>query len=391
MASPVGDSYAVASGGVIAAGRYHWPAWRREMSAGTIAQIGSNKLSDLNPKNNPAINPNYPNNPEWSGTGDGFQMIVLAWCGAVWDEQQGLFALPLSGGHADYGGNEGYKIRLLDESPVWSMPRPPSGAIGNLLTTNDGQESTGNYADGRPRAIHSYNKFAATPAGVILAVQGGTYYSAQSGTYRTMLWDVASGEWETKTTHPSPGASTSGCAACYDSLRNRVWYKPCSDGNVSWLNLDTWQWTEQTSWGDNSWAYKRLVYLPEHDLVFQADSNKTGGFCVWSPVNGTIYQPGSTGSPPVGLTLSGISGCDWNGSRLLVWHNVSNTTTIGTLTPTGNPTTDPWVWGSLSFSGVTPSVAASNGTYGRFAYSKRLKGCILQNEVAQKTYFFAIE
>lgn len=390
MATPVGDSYAVASGGVIAAGRYRWPAWRRSIASGTVAQIGINKLSDLDPKNNPAINPVYPASPEWHGA-MGQAGIVIPWCGAAWDEWRGLFVLGLNGGHQDYAGNESYIENLYADDPAWVMPRPPSGAVENLLTTNDGLEATGNYADGRPRAIHSYNKHVATPAGIVLIVQGNTAWLGSAGTFRTMLLDVDTGEWEVKTTHPAPGASTSGAAGCYDSLRNRIWYKPASDGRPSWLNLDTWSWTAQSGWAyDSSWTYKRLVYLPEHDLILQADANKSGGFCLWSPTTGTIYQPGVSGSPPDGLVLSGISGCDWDGERLLVWHNSRDTNVIGTLTPGANPIADPWTWGQVSFSGATPTARVSNGTYGRFAYSRRLKGCVLQNLVGDKPFFFAL-
>ena len=391
MASPVGDSYAVASGGVIAAGRHRMPAWRRSLVPLSVSQIGDNTLASLNPNNSPAVNPSYPSGAEWSASG-GHGSIVTAWNGAVWDESTGMFVLPLQGGHADWAGNERYYANILADSPIWVMPVYPTGAIGNTGVLNDGLESTGVYFDGRPRSIHSYNKHVAVPGvGIVLSVQGNCSFSGQSGTSKTFLLGAIDGEWVEKATHPSPGGS-SGAGACYDSIRHRIWLKGAAGSRPSWLNLDTWVWTIESAFEyDNASSYKKLIHLPEHDVIFQADSTKTAGFCLWSPITGVIYQPGVTGSSPTGLALSGASGVDWDGSRLLIWHNSSNTQVIGTLTPTGDPETAPWAWGSITFSGVVPSVAITNGTYGRFAYSKRLNGCILQNEVSQKPYFFAIE
>ena len=83
MANPVPVTYNAAASPV-AGGRYVWPAWRREMTPRTWRAIpATNTLADLNPKNNPALNPNYPNNPEFMGT---HSAIIYAWCGAAWDD-----------------------------------------------------------------------------------------------------------------------------------------------------------------------------------------------------------------------------------------------------------------------------------------------------------------
>lgn len=366
------------------------PAWRRTIPPGRIAQIGRNRLSDLDPAKNPAINPNHPNAPEWSGS-LGQAGIVLPWCGACWDEDRGTLWLPLQGGHGDYAGNEGYRIRLLDDEPAWTMTRPPSGAVGNILKTLDGKEATGNYADGRPRAAHSVNKHVYVPGiGPVMVVQGNTSWNGSMGTARTLLLDERTGEWSVKAIHPSPGATMSG-AGCYDPSRHLIWYKSSAEGYPSCLDLRHWTWTMLPRWAkDPAWSTKRLVFLPEHDLVFQADGTKPEKFCVWDPGNGFIYMPPTLGSLPKGLTFNGGSGCEWDGTRMLVWQHAGNTASIGTLTPTGDPRKAPWAWGEIQFSGVVPSAAVPNGTYGRFAYSGRLKGCVLQNSVNMHTYFFAI-
>lgn len=371
-------------------GHFRIPAWRQAIQPGRIAQIGRNRLSDLDPAKNPAINPVYPNAPEWSGS-LGQAGIVLPWCGACWDEDGGTLWLPLQGGHGDYAGNEGYRIRLLDDQPAWTMTRPPSGAIGNILKTQDGKESTGNYADGRPRAVHSVNKPVYVPGiGPVMVVQGNTSWNGSMGTARTLLLDEQTGEWSVKAVHPSPGATMAG-AGCYDPSRHLIWYKSSAEGYPSYLDLRNWNWVVLTRWAkDPSWSAKRLVFLPEHDLVFQVDDTKPNKFCVWDTERGSLYTPPAIGTFPKGLTFNGGSGCEWDGTRILAWHHAGGTTTIGTLTPTGEPRKDPWAWGEIEFSGITPSAAVPNGTYGRFAYSRKLKGCVLQNAVNTRTYFFAI-
>ena len=78
MATPVGDSYGVASGGVIAAGRYRVSPFWRDLPSG---------WSDITP----------------SGTRPPFG--ILGFSGSAWDSASGKMYIQ-GGGHADYGGNE---------------------------------------------------------------------------------------------------------------------------------------------------------------------------------------------------------------------------------------------------------------------------------------------
>lgn len=391
MATPQNDSYAAASGVAIQCGRYGLPVWRRAVLDATWGTAGSATITQIDPANDPAINPSYPSAPPW---GSGVGAVVSAWCGACWDESTGTLWLPLGGGHVDYGGNEAYRQTLQIEAPLWSRPRNPSGAIGNLLTTNDGQEATGNYADGQPRAIHSYNKHVWVPGvGPVCTVQGNCYYSGQAGTNRTMRMDPDTGIWTYPTTFTYAAASHSGDGACYDPSRHAIWHRYHSDGRISMLDIATWAWSTKTSFPyDSLYGYKKLIYLPEYDVVVQLDAS-TALLRVWDVAAGTLTSPGLSGTMPTGLVMDGTVGADWTGSQIVLWNNTSNTTTISTLTPTGDPRSAAWAWGQLTVSGsntVVPSAKAGNGTYGRFGYSKKLGGCYLLNDAAQPTYFFAM-
>lgn len=145
MASPVADRYETSTGAPLAGGKSYWPAWRREMAKHTWTNVG-NTLASIDPEDDPVINPNYPANAPWHAAG-GQPTAVTAWNGAVWDEARKRLWVPLCGGHADYAGNETYVWDAL--TGQFSMEIPPTGAIGNTGTLNDGQEASGVYFDGQ--------------------------------------------------------------------------------------------------------------------------------------------------------------------------------------------------------------------------------------------------
>ncbi len=379
-----------------AALRNAWPKWRQALSRNAWAQIGGNSLSDIDPAKNPAINPNYPSRPEWAAT-MGQQAIILAWCGACFDAEKCRLWIPLSGGHADYAGNEAYYLDLLDDVPLWKMLRPPSGAIGNLLKTNDGREASGVYADGRARAIHSYNKHVfVSGLGVICSVQGSTSWSGQAGTLDTLKLDAASGLWTRIATAPNIGMATNG-TACYDPHRHCVWFAPASNGRLLQLDLASMLWEVRKDYQYiKGYGPRRLVFLPDDDLMLQFDSLMAGGFCVWDMSAKTYTEPGTTGPFPIGLDLPalGQGGSDWNAreSFAVLWHHLNNTDTIVKLTPKSDKRNSPWAWGRITPDAggvVKPTERMRNGTFGRFGYSVKLDGYFLQNEVNQKTYFYA--
>lgn len=368
------------------------PAWRSGKSAMSVFAVAAgNTLSSLNPKDNPAINPVYPSNPEWAGSG-GQSAVINAWCGGCYGDEVGELWLPLSGGHTDYAGNEPYKINMLADTPMWVMPRPPSGAIGNVLTTNDSQESTGVYSDGRPRAIHTYNKAVwVDGVGPAISVQGSTAFSGQSGRLDYLQIDRVTGE-STRTVVASLAVgNASGLGACYDTSRHAVWVRGVSDGNFAKFDIasGTWQLVglQLTSSGTHG-----LCYLAAHDVVVDICNYYTSKIGVVDCVTGTLTKPATTGSPAV--ALSGDMQPVWVESlgAIAVWNNdLANAHRITLLTPGANPRTDTWTISTLDFSIVDqPTAKADAGTYGRFFYSARLNGFGVINGTTQPIYFFAL-
>lgn len=377
-----------------------WPAWRSAMKSGTWTAIpATNTITAIDPAKNSAFNPNLPGNTSapWSGALH-IGGVINPWCGGTFDEATDTLWLPLGGGHQDYAGNEAYRITLGTAAPAWSSPRPPSGSIPlGLITLNDGKETSGDYSDGRPRAIHSYNKHVFVPGvGNILAMQGSTYLSGQAGTSRTLLLNSTTGEWSHLSTHPAPGVEYGG--ACYDSLRHRIWWLPSAQGYLSYFDLATNTWTVlASSTYLDEWSYTRPLYIPGKDVIVQLQKNLTGNIGVWNLATAQRATPGTTNAPPASVSNLGSAGFAWVPAlnAFCLWGNTTATTTIHTLSPptTGDWKTQPWTWGTLTLdptNTVVPTVACTTGTYGRFGYSPNLNGFFLLNAVNQPVYFYAL-
>lgn len=392
MAAPVPNTYTVSSGQAIRAGWSYQPAWRQAMAAGTWALVPGNTLSDINPANSAAINPNHPGAAPWAGS-TGHAAVVSAWCGACWDDETGTFWLPLSGGHNDYFGNEPYKNCLFVDTPAWEMLRNPTGAVGNTGGVfNDGLESTGVNWDGRFRACHSYNKPTYVPGrGPMMTILSSTSPNPSGPNY-SLLLNETTGEMTHVATNSGAGGTDGGSA--YDPSRNRLYWLGSNGARLTYLNCDTWAWTTLSGGTyHNDYSNQSLIYVPGKDVLVNLSAG-TGVLSVFDPVTGTRYQPGTTGSG--GATLSGSGGAKWSAllGCILYWHNSTSTTLITTITPPANPLTEPWVLGTLSVdpsNTVTPTARNSNGTYGRFQVSEKLRAAFLLNATNQQIYAFALD
>lgn len=379
------------------------PSWARNAASGTWSVVPmATTMYAARPAADPAINPNYPGDPEW---GFNFANAVDAWCGAAFDEVMAVMWAGVHGGHGDYAGNEMMACDFLKEAPAWRIVRKPSGAIGNLLTTDDAQEATGLYRDGRPRSIHTANKWVHVPGvgPVLVALGPGAWVPARGGKNWSAFIDEATGEARF-TAEIVPGSVVDNSAGCYDPVRNAIWvvvrnqYKAFKYTLPASGSPNTGVWTEH--WhasNDNAFGTNSLCYVPGHDVILMAtayDDESVYQWRVLDPVDGRFYTPTFTGSL-VGPPCAGIGQLRWVPSlgAACFWDNSSNTTLITKVTPGANPRTDPWTISQLPVSGsntVTPSVRTTRGTFGRFAYSPMLGGFLLFNSVNGPTYFYKI-
>lgn len=371
------------------------PAWRTAMAVNTWAEIPSTLLSSIDPENSATYNPNYPATSPWHGTG-GQTNVVGAWNGAVFDSATDTLFIPLAGGHTDYAGNEPYAINLRTDAPTWAMLRAPSGAVGNVITLNDGQEETGLYSDGRLRSVHSYGNHAYVPGvGPVITRVAASYASAIGTLRKVYSISPTTGEasllsdWTAISSTDAGGAAG---AACYDPSRECVWHLGGSPCRMLKTVVSTGVTTVVGAWDNHLNSNGACIYIPSLDLVGVFDG--LYDFHIFDPATGLWTFPTTTGSYSAGLSLDGQIGAAWEGSKIVLWNNVTTRTEISTLTPPGaSPRTTAWTRGVQTVSGgntITPTAKTATGTRGRFGYSSYLQGCYLFNGVSEKLYFFAL-
>lgn len=381
MATPVGDSYGVASGGVIAAGRYRLPAGFPTAQL-TWAEVGGNTLSNVDPALDPLVNPNYPGDAPWIGS-NGFASVISGWSGAAWDDTNRRLLIT-GGGHADYAGNEVYQWSAL--TGLFTRLCNPTGAIGNTGVLNDGLDGTNPaYFDGRPRSAHTYNHLRMVD-GVLWNFQGSTF---RGGSGVRGAFKFYGNDWHRN------GTTTFGNnygATLYDAIRSRFitispgvnqprWYDPVSDTTGAY-----------SRWSNNSDSFGselQCVYLPSRDMavsftediqLFKLDDTAHSSSAIVSGVT-----PPWTDKRVIGAVY------DEANDRILCWHGGSS---IYVLTPPAtNPLTNTWVWSKIdpaAGNAITPTSPALAGTYGRFWYSPSLKCCGVVNATNQKMYVFRL-
>lgn len=389
MATARPNSYSANSGRDVFGG-YLNPVWLQNTENSTWGEMPlGTKLSEIDPEDNPAINPNHPAAAPWRAN-IGQRGVIDVWCGGCFDSIKDTLHLPLGGGHADYAGNEPYSINIRAENPDWLMLRNPSGAIGNIGVLDDGGEATGVYFDGRPRAIHSYNKPVYVPNdSPYIAVQGTTYKTAAAGTLDTLRIDEVTGEATRFSAAISQGTSSAG-GACYDPSRHCIWWRPAGTTAIQKYDIATDSWVQVGS--NQVFGQCSLTYVASHDCVFLVGSAAANGFAVFDCANETWHEP-----PVSGVFVGTAFGDELQlvdmGTYLAGWDNTSDTTIINTLTIPVDPYTGTWVIGQLPVDAsntVTPTVRTLNGTYGRFFYSKTYRVFGVINAVDENIFYYKV-
>lgn len=371
------ESYVIASGGVLAAGRHVLPSWRMAIAPLTWAEIGTNTLSDVNPENDAAVNPNHPSAAPWHGVG-GQVTMISAWSGGIWDEvEKKLFIY--GGGHADYAGNEVYAWD--GRSATFSRLCNPTGAIGNTGTLNDGNDASGVYFDGKPRSVHSYNNFA---------LRNGDWWTFGGSSYITGTGANAAFRWNgSEMVRESPGTIAARYGgACYDSTRDIFWLIDGGTAQPRQYNPVTETQITKSLWVNLAGTYVKPHYNAARDIVvlFGSSLHVLSGDGLSNSV-----APPIAGTPPgFGLSTAG-SHYDAAHDRFLVW---GGGTSIYVLTPPAlgeDPKTAAWTWSEITASSGSPSAPQANGTYGRFWHSNSLRCCGVLNAVNQKMHVFALD
>lgn len=357
------------------------PAWLSALSLNTWAEIGANVITDVNPANDPAINPNHPSTAPWASLSS-LSNVANQWSGGALDDTSGRFWFT-GGGHAGYFGNEAYSIDLQADAPSWVRRGYPSGSIqfpcANLAASGaDGSLLT----DGRPAQVHNYNLLTVDASGDLCLLPGG-YNWAGNATGKGHKFSHSTSDWTATEFSPLSGGSAGG--ACYDPVRNVHWL--FSGNYLQSFAADGTGTQHINTWGDLSGYYSRLIYDTTRNLIVMFLGNAPGG--VYSGASIVFIDPAS----PTTITVApqsvaqfqwGSSAVDYDhdSDRYLAWDG----TTMTAITPPGtSPGVNAWVHSTVSLTG-SPSANSSNGTWGRFRVSRKYGCAFLLNSTSQKIW-----
>lgn len=313
-----------------------------------------------------------------------------AWGGGIYDEAHGDLWV-WGGGHSNYAGNEVYRINVFADTPAWAMLIPPTGAVGNTGTLNDGNEGSGVYFDGRPRSTHTYGNLALDSAGNLWAAPNDGLYASGAQNSRAFRFNRSSLDWDQNfATTWTPTDMFGG--SVYVPTRNEIVMIPTSLSQYARFNPDTHAVTKSTKYanGGNSLELQ-AVYDPVRNavLIFGNTAIKYLDMATPDAADATALTLSS--AVPTENRRMGWA-YDSANDRFAAWDPGTNT--FVTLTaPSSNWKTNTWTFGTLTpaSTAVVPGSKASAGTWGRFFYSAALRGFGLVNNTTSALYFYALD
>ena len=345
------------------------------MGPGQVTTVGSNKVWDVNPENDPSSNLNYPGPANYRGV-SGFDAVAGAWNGGVLASNQGASGTYYlhGGGHAAYDGSEFVQFDLSTQ--MWTRSYDPYQG-SNVAGYSD---PLGLYPDDSPVQLHNYStmQYDALSNRIYKpTAHGGT--PDQSAQPRDYIHYMSCNDPESRFTILSPTEFSqnlfSGGWACIDPVRRRLFRMYSnSSTNFGYADLDTGVWT-----GPLSYSFTNIdinitaAYCPLHDLIVFPNYRNSAKWILALDMT----RPDSTigqwtilneSSGPAARTQS--HGWEWSNKRqAFIYYYESSPNRIWELAPPANGdwAGSSWVWNELTFSGVTvESSQYSNGIFNKF-------------------------
>ena len=307
---------------------------------------------------------------DWSGASG----IMAAWSGGAYDSTRDRLVI-WGGGHHDYAGNE---IYVFDVATLgWSRLNDRSADVG-------GDEASGYYPDGTPRARHTYEYIEYVPAIDRFCSFGGSalFPSGQIGIANVDCFDFDALTWERKADTPS---ASIGAVAAVDPKTGHVWMQGAGNG----LPLAEYDpqgngWTSHVKEPSGWFGYG-------HTADIDASRDKLvalgGGEVV-------VWDLGQPATDPVRLQTTGATAIEQAGNPGVAYDPVSDRIVAwsgGAEVYTLNLDTSAWeVHPPAATNTVIPTAAATNGTYGRFRYVASRNVFIVVNAIDESVYFYKL-
>lgn len=384
-----------------------------EVPSGAITNVSLNNRDSVNPRNDPLLNPNHPNQPPWEFPGSiGWSSDQLSeFCGAVFCKDwgpAGRYAMWGAPGHSTNLEFPGWVV--FDVSTRrWMIPDAPppvsyttqaqwgSGLPPSTQADRTWGEWTGGSTDwpvgfrrpgyNPPFGSHTRNNFVYLPAsaagntsGEIVVAWHGTLGASGTGVPCQHIYNCDTGLWRrTQNLRPGHGSSVGG-VAYHPGQDVVVGFSIESSGTTTvldYLDMTTETWVRRSSTNGlpvnidstNIVCGDLFVYVgngaSQTMRAARVSQVKAGGSWSWSniTVSATSWPIKSGGSLPNTLSCQWarcpVNGAwyavDRNGGSLTLWKlqkpaGVADGDTAGLLAGTWNVTTE-----TLTGAGLEPA------------------------------------
>lgn len=285
------------------------------------------------------------------------------------------------GGHADYAGNEAYKLDLSAATPAWVLLNQPTPAAQVLYESSY-------YADGRPTSTHLYYALFTVGNELLRTDAGSVWGTGNKSDKECVAFSLSTNDWRPDGTYPdAPGDGSYAWARCIDPRDETIYF--AGYANLHKRNPLTGAWTQLARWPENGSAtYYRpgVVDTTRNRILFVGNG--------YVPANGSLLYDIASGTMSA-VTMSGVSvsqvvGPDGN----TAWYLPATDRFIVKTKVAGNvyiihPTT--FECAPLSVTGVGPTDDSYNGVFNKFVYVPQLGGFYYQAIHDADGWFLASE
>ena len=326
--------------------------------------------------------------------GSGRQNVINAWSGGAYNDSSEQLIV-WGGGHGDYYGNEIYVFDLDSSTQAWRKERAFSGTID----VGEAAETTCRYTadEQSPRSRHTYNylQWMGNVNRFISAGCKDPATGALASPAVVQAYDFVARTWDERAANPHTTTLSGQSVSAYDRQTGFLWfYGVAAGGRLVRYNYNTDAWTEQGDPDNNSGQLQNGTSC-DIDTSFTPNRMYCTG-AIGTPGTGLVryFVLDTTDSDidSVRVTVTGETSCSdqlrpgfvWSprDSLFFCWSGGANVFTF-------NPRTA--VWDSIppdAGNTVTPSAAASNGTFGRFRYSPRYGLFVAVNSTTGNTFVY---
>lgn len=173
----------------------------------------------------------------------GNKAFITSYCGAaLHPDTADLYVI--GGGHADYAGNDVYKLNLNSETPTWTMLRAPSPSSAIQA---DNQSATvpgyAYYLDGSPTSRHTWENIKVVPErNRVFLFTAGAVWGNGNGTFPVVdAFNLATNSYDASGTYASAPLAQAGMMTVRDGAGN-VWISTNGSNIYKWTQATaTWQ------------------------------------------------------------------------------------------------------------------------------------------------------